>query len=327
MKILFLLLSLVCVTRANSSLKLSSYNVDTSQITISGFSSGGFFAVQFHVAYSKIIRGVGVVAGGSFWCAENNISIGLGACLKKPDETPLQLLTIITNTFAATNAIDPVENMQHSQVYLLSGKYDSVVLPGVVKKLEEYYSNFVTEGNISSLYSLPAEHCFPTNDYGNSCTLRASPFICNCNFSAAHEIFKHVYPGSSDLKPAYQPENFFSFDQSEFIFGGLTSLDSVGFIYVPTICQSKKTPCKLHIAFHGCKEGRVFLGDEYAAHTGYGQYAEQLRTIVIFPQITNPTYNSYGCWDWVGYSSPAYTTQFGPQMISIRKIIERVARI
>ena len=53
---------------------------------------------------------------------------------------------------AATKVIDPVENLKHSQVYLLSGKYDSVILPGVVKKLEEYYSHFVSEGNISSVF-------------------------------------------------------------------------------------------------------------------------------------------------------------------------------
>ena len=328
MQFVFVLLSLVCVTRANrNNLKLSSYNIDTSQITISGFSSGGFFAVQFHVAYSKIIRGAGVVAGGPFWCAENNITRGLGPCIKQPDEIPIQLLTTITNTLAATNAVDPVENLKHSQIYLLSGKYDSVVLPGAVKKLEEYYSDFVTDGNITSVYTLPAEHCFPTDDYGDSCTRLGSPYICNCNFSAAHEILKHVYPGSPDLKPSYQPENLFSFNQSEFIFGGLTSMDPTGYIYVPTACQSKKTPCRLHIAFHGCNEGRVYLGDEYAAHTGYGEYAEGLNTIVIFPQITNPNYNSKGCWDWVGYSSPAYATKFGPQMISIRKIVERVARV
>ena len=132
------------------------------------------------------------------------------------------------------------------------------------------------------------------------------PYICNCNYSAAHEILKHVYPGSPDLKPSYRPENLFEF---EFIVDSLTSMDSVGYIYVPTVCQSKKTPCKLHIAFHGCEQGRVYLGNEYAAHTGYGQYAEGLNTIVIFPQIMNSTHNEKDCWDWYGYISPAYPSK------------------
>ena len=325
MKIACLLLSLLCVSGSPS--KLASYNIDVSKITVSGFSSGGFFAIQFHVAYSKIIRGVGVIAGGPFWCARNDFNITLSQCTKEPDKIPMPLLIAMTYTFAERCDIDPVENLKCSQVYLLSGTHDTAVLQGVVKKSEEYYSHFVTEGNITSVFTLPAEHCFPTDDYGNNCSYYGSPLICNCNFSAAHEILKHVYPGVPDIKPSYLPENLFEFDQSEFLFGNLTSMDSVGYIYVPTICQSNKIPCKLHIAFHGCEQGRVYLNEKYAVHTGYGQYAEGLNTIVIFPQIVNSTYNTIGCWDWSGYSSKAYASKLAPQMLSIRKIIERVAHI
>ena len=34
------------------------------KISVSGLSSGGFFAVQFHVAFSNDIMGAGIVAGG-----------------------------------------------------------------------------------------------------------------------------------------------------------------------------------------------------------------------------------------------------------------------
>ena len=82
-----------------------------------------------------------------------------------------------------------------------------------------------------------------------------------------------------------------------------------------------------HTIFHGCKQGRVYLGDEYVARTGYGQYVEGLNTIVIFPQVDNSTLNPHGCWDWWGYTSPAYASKLGLQMISVRKMLERVARI
>ena len=267
-----------------------------------------------------------MVAGVPFWCAENNLTIALGTCLTESEKIPIRLLSTVTDTFAAVKAIHPVENLKHSQVFLLSGKYDSSVSPGTVKKLEEYYSHFVTEGNITSVFSLPAEHCFPTEDYGSNCSYYGPPYICNRNYSAAHKVLKHVYPGSPDLKPSYQPENLFEFDQSKFIVGSRTSMDSVGYIYVPTVCQSKKTPCKLHIAFHGCSQGRAYLGKE-SIHSGYNQYAEELNAIVIFPQITNSTHNRIGCWDWTGYTSPAYASKHGSQMISIQKILKRVARI
>ena len=326
MMLVYLLLSLLCVISVNAA-RLPTYNIDTSQITVSGISSGGFFAVQFHVAYSKIIRGVGVVAGGPFWCAQNNLNIAVGPCLKWPFYISVSYLSTITYSSAATFVIDPTENLEHSQVYLISGKYDTVVVPGVVKKLEEYYSRFVTEGNVTSMFSLPSEHCFPTNSYGNDCSHLGSPYICNCNFSAAHEILKHMYPGSPDLKPSYVPENLFDFDQSEFTVDILTSMDSIGYIYVPTACQSKKTPCKLHIAFHGCKQGRIYLDNEFPAHSGYAQYAEGLNTIVMFPQAISSTLNPNGCWDWWGYTSPAYASIYGLQMISVRQMLERVAAI
>ena len=100
-----------------------------------------------------------------------------GPCTIEPDKIYMRPLTTTTYTLATTNAIDPVESLKSTEVYLLSGKYDSVVLPGVVKKLEEYYSHFVTEGNISSVFSLPAEYCFPTDDYGNNCTYLSWPTL------------------------------------------------------------------------------------------------------------------------------------------------------
>ena len=43
---------------------LDSYLVDKNRISVSGLSSGGYFAVQFHVAFSRTLMGVGVIAGG-----------------------------------------------------------------------------------------------------------------------------------------------------------------------------------------------------------------------------------------------------------------------
>ena len=48
------------------------------------------------------------------------------------------------------------------------------------------------------------------------------------------------------------------FDQVEFFVDLPTavSMDSVGYVYVPTACQSGKKTCRLHLAFHGCLQGR-----------------------------------------------------------------------
>ena len=42
------------------------YNVERDKISVSGFSSGGFFSTQLHVAHSAIIMGAGIIAGGTY---------------------------------------------------------------------------------------------------------------------------------------------------------------------------------------------------------------------------------------------------------------------
>ena len=71
---------------------LSSYSkIDPSQVTVAGLSSGGFFAHQFHVAYSDLVSGAAVLAGGPYACPEQvpptlssnpfaSIIVALGVC-------------------------------------------------------------------------------------------------------------------------------------------------------------------------------------------------------------------------------------------------------
>ena len=40
-------------------------------------------------------------------------------------------------------AIDPISNLAGQNIYIYSGQADSVVNPGVVKKLEEFYRNYI----------------------------------------------------------------------------------------------------------------------------------------------------------------------------------------
>ena len=81
---------------------LGSYNADIKETSISGISSGAFMAVQFGVSWSSIVKGVGVIAGGPYYCAQGTAIDGLlgnlgpalsatGPCMKgpPPDLEPL----------------------------------------------------------------------------------------------------------------------------------------------------------------------------------------------------------------------------------------------
>src|SRR5512132_772362 len=57
-------------------------NIDKAQISVSGISSGGFMAHQFHVAHSSNVMGAGIVAGGPYYCAEGSIAHAVTKCSK-----------------------------------------------------------------------------------------------------------------------------------------------------------------------------------------------------------------------------------------------------
>ncbi|WP_408123485.1 prolyl oligopeptidase family serine peptidase, partial [Caballeronia grimmiae] len=49
--------------------KLQRYQIDPQKVFVAGISSGGFAAVQMHVAHSSTFKGAAVYAGGVYWCA------------------------------------------------------------------------------------------------------------------------------------------------------------------------------------------------------------------------------------------------------------------
>jgi hypothetical protein len=59
---------------------LSEYNIDASQTSVSGLSSGGYMAVQFEVAFSSLVRGAGIIAGGPYYCAHGDPITATSLC-------------------------------------------------------------------------------------------------------------------------------------------------------------------------------------------------------------------------------------------------------
>ena len=60
---------------------LPSLNVDLTQTTVSGLSSGAYMAGQFHIAFSAEVTGAGIVAGGPYGCAEGRAEVALERCM------------------------------------------------------------------------------------------------------------------------------------------------------------------------------------------------------------------------------------------------------
>jgi poly(3-hydroxybutyrate) depolymerase len=307
---------------AVAAVNLPALNIDKTQTTVSGLSSGGFMAVQLHVAYSATFKkGAGVVAGGPFYCAEGSITNATGRCMASPAGIPTSTLVSTTNNWASQGLIDPVANLQSSKVYMFSGTLDDVVKPGVMDALKTYYNSFVPAANVVYKKDIAAQHAMVTDDYGNACSFKGAPYINDCNFDLAGAILQQLYGTLNPRNASALPSaNFVQFNQSQFISGH--GMATTGWAYVPQACSSG-SQCRVHVVLHGCKQNENDVQQQYVKNTGYNRWADTNNIVMLYPQTSLAATNS--CWDWWGYDSANYAKKSGPQMAAIKAMVDQVS--
>lgn len=314
-------MALACGT-ASAAVNLPALNIDTTQTTVSGLSSGGFMAAQLHVAYSATFKkGAGIVAGGPFYCAEGSITNATGRCMASPAGIPTSSLVTTTNNWASQGSIDPVANLQSSKVYLFSGSIDSTVKQGVMDALKTYYNSFVPAANVVYKKDIAAEHAMVTDDYGSACSTKGSPYINDCNFDLAGTMLAHFY-GTLNARNngTLAAGNFVEFNQSQFITNH--GMAPTGWAYIPAACTAG-TQCRLHVVLHGCQQNVTLVQQQYVRNTGYNRWADTNNIVMIYPQTSTAATNS--CWDWWGYDNANYAKKSGPQMVAIKAMVDQVS--
>jgi poly(3-hydroxybutyrate) depolymerase len=306
---------------------------DAEPLTVSGLSSGGYMAVQLAVAHSKRIRGVGVFAGGPYYCVGLNPLRAETVCMKG---APLGADSVReARRLAAIGLIDAPENLKNIRAWLLAGSADATVVGPVVEAARDFFAEFKPA---SVQYRLDAGlgHGMPTDGHGVACAATAPPYLNNCANAAAAQMLASLIPGvAGHSGPAGTLERF---DQGEFIpfwrrVWGLASLDSRGYVYVPPQCR-QQTRCRVHVALHGCRQGAAVVGEEFVRNAGYNEWANQHDTIVLYPQAkpSEPStmawwlpFNPRGCWDWWGYTGTDYAVKSGVQISAIMAMVDRLA--
>lgn len=315
---------------------MSKYNVDIKETSVSGISSGGYFAVQMQVAFSSFIKGAGIVAGGPYDCGAEHLVL---FCMTMA--SPLGTSGLSRTRSWSGTKIDDIANMKHQRVYLISGSLDVVVQRAVVNQLYDYYvtsGHLVAEENVHYNKDLHSGHTFPTDFSSagdNACSSSSSPFISNCEFDGAGAILRHIYGNSLTNRTAHPAGKWITFKQTEFAPSAThIGLAEEGYLYVPKSCASG-AKCRLHIAFHGCAQNYATIGSKFLLHTGFDRWADSNHLLVLFPQ-TKVDYllhltpangwlnNANGCWDWMGMYGSDFSTKSGVQMATIRKMIERI---
>lgn len=335
-----LLLAAMACCGAAAQERLPALHADAKQVSVSGISSGGYMAVQFHVAYSASVKGAGVVAGGPFNCARDQIKVALKNCMQ-PDAAdpvpPVEELVAFTEQVEKAGAVDATTNLKDARVWLFSGRKDELVRQPVMTALQHYYLNYVPQPQVKYINTVDAGHAFPTVNFGGACPYTGKPYIDKCGLDGAGEMLQHIY-GPLAPPDAAPDANLRPFDQREFFDGADAyshSMRDTGYAYIPAACRHHA--CRVHVAFHGCQQNVDAVGDSFVRHAGYNGWADTNRLIVLYPQTISRVglgfrpwrfsyvVNPLGCWDWWGYDSANYYRKDGPQMRAVMKMLQRLS--
>lgn len=312
--------------------------LDRPSVTVSGLSAGAFFAHQMHVAFSRLIEGAGLIAGGPYGCAEppaepwwlgvhpnGRTLTAVSVCTRvarasveawfgwfgEPPAVPdLENSITVTDVARAKAAIDDPANLADDRVWLLSGTRDTVVPPEVGAVLAEYYRRVgVTGDRLAVVDNVSAGHGFPVDEFrGESrfrkltCAEQAPPFIVDCDRDAAGEMLRHLLPDGFVETPADpQRERLLAFDQREFFDpeDDSVSMADVGYVYVPAACDAAAAGCRLHVALHGCAQSAEAVDDDFVWDAGYNRWAEANRIVVLYPQA-KAWVPAWDPFDWAG---------------------------
>jgi len=328
-------------------MKLPAVGADIHETSVSGLSSGAFMTSQFFVAHSGIMRGAGIVAGGPYLCAQSwpinsYLTNAMTTCMDPITEsvgpnTPLLIKK--TKALSQGGDIDSISNLKNTHLYLFSGTKDHTVSTLVMDQTLKFYEDLgIDSRDIYYNKKVDAGHAFITTSRFNSCSKTEPPYINDCDIPQAKRILQQIYP-NLDTTHTSKTAAAVPFDESEFIDAKYTSMDKVGYVYIPSQCKGgQHTPCKVHVVFHGCQQGATVIGNKYYDQTGYNAYADANNLIFLYPQVhpspkltsTEP-YNPKGCWDFWGYSSPNtptpdYFSKKSPQISAVFHMIERLTR-
>ena len=308
--------------------RLDALPIAAGSVTTSGISAGGYMAVQFHVAHSSLVNGVGVVAAGPYYCAENSLRHALGRCMQGDEPIAVDQLVGITSELALTDHIDPIANLASDRVWIFHGAADPVVAKPVVDALQAYYELLVDPRGVQRTDLAAAGHTFPTATKNLlDCGTTDTPFIGSCGVDGARQMLEHLYGSFGAQAAGVKRGTLQQFSQAAYA----TAADADGFaargwLYIPATCSGNGAAgrCRLHVAFHGCKQGASFVNDAFVQQAGYLAAADAGGIVLLFPQV-EPSYqplNPNGCWDWWGYTGDEYATQAGPQITAVKAMVD-----
>lgn len=341
--------------------------LEREQFTVSGLSSGAAMAVQMGVAHSSRVRGIGILSGPPYLCAQGFVTKATNECLTigqtwlrelfgplfgrslfSSGERDIEVQELIDDTvkLARQHRIDPVSGMAGQRIWEYRGSEDRVVGSKASTAQHTFFLHF--GGLVVRGEPRATPHTLPTADPAQgACDATDKDYVSGCDFDAAGSLLRSLY-----RKPRAKADDgagqWYAIKQGEHVPAapGLSDATlarrSIGLaeearVFVPEICSEER--CRVHVALHGCEQG---MDDEayraFAEHGGYVKWAGPLRLVLIFPRVEaikplergpwDSVGNPMGCWDWWGYTTPGDLYGYATRDApQIRTLINMVDRL
>ncbi len=308
-------------------------NIDTSSVTVSGLSSGGYMATQFHLAHSEYVDGAALIGTGPYYCGQNDIGTALAQCVNKTSEfLSLDVLQEKVASYQSKGLLAKQSTHKNDKVWILHGQNDAKVNRKAADMLAAQYSAWIEAENLVYISDKPFAHHFPTLASGHECSISQAPFIGNCDYDAAGELLSHLYSDLNDKSRDSADSlaaQIIEFDQSELGGEYASGLADTGYAFVPSGCAQGEV-CKVHVSFHGCNQFADAVGRDYVENTGLNAWAQSNNILVLYPQTKKSLFmplNPQGCWDWWGYTSEDYANKKGEQIMAIHTMIQNLNKL
>ena len=317
--------------------------IDENAISVSGISSGAYFAHQFHVAHSRRVMGAGIFAGGPYLCAGENFPHNLFRSLNVCSNTgsgsfrgPPQPQRSISaaRIAAAAGRIDDVSGLRGDRVFLFSGRLDTLVPTSVLDAVQSFYRAFDNANDIAFVSDVDAAHAMVTDTFGNACDTSESPHLNACGYDLAGATLAHIY---GPLEPARTAEGeLLAFTQTEFVKAGdRHGLAPTGYAYVPgrlraaapaADCTSPSTAaCRTPIpsATHSSAMPAITSGPRPTGSSS--SIRRRLPSPAGSPAFpwTGRTRKAAG--NWWGFTGTNFARKAGSQISAVDAMIDRLA--
>lgn len=302
---------------------------DPTKVSVSGISSGAAMAVQYAVAHSASVVGVGAIAGPGWGCAQGRVSQAINTCMCTREAPPSTLTQ--ARQMAASGSIDKLtagKPRALSRAFVFHSPDDATVRAPSGDASIDFLQGFigrtptVDRGNAVD-GSNRAGHGIVSPQGQDSCqtSARDSSYVRRCGDEdnardVLHALMPDVAPDASQRVDDVPEGDVQAFDQTPFIDEVLADkpyiapdalwwyvypyrserrqrldMAATGYLYVPPACRSAGARCGVHVALHGCKQD----AKAFALTTGYLRWAQLYRQVIVYPAIqpgTNPVSES-----------------------------------